>query len=172
VDAKVAYWTLAFANMTAIAALAVAGVRSARRGELARHARAMRAAALLVALFLLSYVAKLALLGREALDAWSPAALGVLRFHELCVLVMLLAGSLALGLGTRFRATRAVSGSAADPPAPPRRVRVHRLAGRAALAGALLGAASAALVLAGMYARGGWIELPALAAGEAPRPAE
>jgi uncharacterized membrane protein YozB (DUF420 family) len=172
VDAKVAYWTLAFANMTAVAALAVAGAARARRGDFARHARAMRAAALLVALFLLSYVAKLALLGREAREAWSPQAVAILRFHELCVLAMLVGGALALALGLRLRATRAVSGLAADPPAPPRLRRVHRLAGRAALAGALLGAASAALVLAGMYARAGWLELPALARVEAPPAAE
>jgi uncharacterized membrane protein YozB (DUF420 family) len=172
VDAKVVYWTLAFANMTLIAALALRGARSARRGEFARHARAMRAAALLVGLFLVSYVVKLAVLGREALETWSPGAVTVLRFHELCVLTMLVGGSVALTLGSRLRATRAVTGAPGDPFASPRLRLTHRLAGRAALLGAFLGAASAAIVLGGMYARTGWLDAPALARAAAARAAE
>jgi uncharacterized membrane protein YozB (DUF420 family) len=163
VDAGVLYWTGAFANMLVVAGLAVHGVRCARRRELQRHARAMRGAALLVGLFLLSYVAKVALLGREARDRWSPQALGTLRFHELCVFAMLIAGALALTLGTRLRRTRLFTADADDPPAAVALRRRHRLAGRVALAGALLGAASAGLVLAGMYARSGWLDAPFLA---------
>jgi uncharacterized membrane protein YozB (DUF420 family) len=163
VDPKLLYWSGALLNMAVIAALAVHGVRCARRGELARHARSMRAAGLLVGLFLVSYVLKLAVLGREEMERWSPRAVGVLRFHELCVLTMLLAGGTALWLGRSLRRSRAFSRDAADPAAPPARLRRHRLAGRTALAGALLGAASAALVLAGMYARASFVDLPALA---------
>jgi hypothetical protein len=50
-------------------------------------------------------------------------------------------------------------------------VRRHRLAGRTALVGAILGAASAAVVLGGMYARAGFFEAPALARAAAPDPA-
>jgi uncharacterized membrane protein YozB (DUF420 family) len=165
-DGKVIFWSGAFLNMLLIAGLAIHGVRCARRREFARHARAMRAAALLVAFFLLSYVSKLALLGREELETWSRASVDVLRFHELCVLAMLVGGGLALAIGRRLRATRLVTGAATDPaPAAPL-LRRHRAAGRTALAGALLGAASAAVVLAGMYARAGFVELPALARAE------
>jgi uncharacterized membrane protein YozB (DUF420 family) len=162
-DAKVLYWSGALLNMAVIAGLAVHGIRCVRRGETARHARAMRAAAALVGLFLLSYVLKLAFLGREALAAWSSLAVNVLRFHELCVLVMLIGGGTALVIGRRLRASRSFTHSAGDPPAPPALLRRHRLAGRVALAGAILGAATAGLVLAGMYARAGLLDAPALA---------
>jgi uncharacterized membrane protein YozB (DUF420 family) len=170
-DAKVLYWSGALVNMLLISGLALHGVRCARRGELARHARAMRAAALLVGLFLVSYGLKLAFLGREALDTWSAGALWMLRFHEFCVLAMVLAGGLALTLGRRLRRSRSFTHAPADPPAPPGLPGRHRLAGRMALAGAILGVASAALVLGGMYARAGFVDLPALARAEAPRPA-
>jgi uncharacterized membrane protein YozB (DUF420 family) len=170
-DAKVLYWSGALLNMLLISGLALYGVRCARRGELARHARAMRAAALLVGLFLISYVLKLAFLGREALDTWSPAALWMLRFHELCVLAMVVAGGAALALGRRLRRSRSFTRAPGDPPAPPGLPGRHRLAGRTALAGAILGVASAAAVLGGMYARAGFFEAPALARAEAPRPA-
>jgi len=171
-DAHLLYWSFALLNMTAIVGLAVHGVRCARRRELVRHARSMRGAGLLVALFLVSYVVKLAVLGREDRGSWSPGAVGLLRFHELCVLVMLVAGSVALGLGRTLRRSRAFSGEAADPEAPPRLVRRHHLAGRAAVAGALLGVATAALVLAGMYSRAGLVEAPALAEVVAPARAD
>jgi uncharacterized membrane protein YozB (DUF420 family) len=163
VDAGLLYWTGAFANMLVVAGLAVHGLRCARRREFRRHARAMRGAALLVGLFLLSYVVKGALLGREARGRWSPQALGTLRFHELCVLAMLIAGAIALALGARLRRTRLVTAAPGDPPAGGSLRRRHRLAGRVALASVLLGAASAGLVLAGMYARAGWLDAPLLA---------
>lgn len=169
-DAKVAYWSAALLNMVAVGCLAVYGVRCARRGELVRHARAMRAAAVLVGLFLVSYVLKLAFLGREALDAWSARALWTLRFHELCVLAMVAAGAVALGLGRRLRRSRRFTGAPADPPAPAALSRRHRIAGRTAIAGAFLGIASAALVLGGMYARAGLVDAPALARAEPERP--
>jgi uncharacterized membrane protein YozB (DUF420 family) len=169
-DAKVLYWSAALVNMVAVAGLAGWGVRCARRGELARHARAMRAAALLVGLFLLSYLLKLAFLGREALGEWSPLALWTLRVHELCVLVMLVGGATALALGRRLRRSRRFTRDDADPPAPASLLRRHRLAGRSALAGAILGAATAALVLGGMYARAGFFDAPALARAAAPEP--
>jgi uncharacterized membrane protein YozB (DUF420 family) len=170
-DAKVLYWSGALLNMVVIAGLAIHGVRCAKRGELERHARAMRGAALLVGLFLLSYVLKLAFLGRESLGAWSGSALWVLRFHELCVLTMLVAGGIALGLGRRLRRSGSFTRAPGDPPAPTGLLQRHRLAGRTALAGAILGALSAALVLGGMYARAGFLDAPALARAEATDPA-
>ena len=112
------------------------------------------------------------MLGHEELGSWSPAAIGVLRFHELCVLAMLVAGSTALLLGRRLRRSRAFSRDAADPAPPPRLLPRHRLAGRTALAGALLGALTAAVVLAGMYTRAGLVEVPPLARAEAPGAAD
>jgi uncharacterized membrane protein YozB (DUF420 family) len=165
-DAKLAFWTLAFADMVLASALALRGAALARRGEHRRHARCMRAAALCVALFLAAYVAKLAFLGREALETWSPGAVALLRVHELCVLAMLAGGATALVLGRRLGRSALVAAEAGAPAAPPRARRLHRLAGRTAVAGAVLGAATAALVLAGMYARVDAGHAPAVAGAE------
>jgi uncharacterized membrane protein YozB (DUF420 family) len=150
-DPKVIYWTAAFANMLAAVTLAVLGVRRIQRAEIAGHQRLMKTAALLVVLFVVSYGVKLALLGREALELWEPRFRNVLRFHELCVLTMVLAGSRALYLATTRRL--------ADPPTPnhvdarARSARSHRRAGWTALVSSALGALTAGYVLYGMYAR-------------------
>jgi uncharacterized membrane protein YozB (DUF420 family) len=150
-DPKVTYWTVALANMVAAVVLAVLGVRRIRHADVSRHQRLMKSAGLLVALFLVSYVAKVALLGREALELWEPRFVNALRFHETCVAVMVLAGGLALYLAT--------SGRFAEPPAPvdraarAQRARIHRAAGWTALVSSALGVVTAAYVLYGMYAR-------------------
>ena len=61
----------------------------------------MKIAALLVLAFLISYVLKVFVLGKEDLSVWSEMDLHVLHFHETCVGLMVLAGSFALyrGLG-------------------------------------------------------------------------
>jgi uncharacterized membrane protein YozB (DUF420 family) len=140
-DPKLAYWTVALANMLAIVALALAAVGRARRREIAGHRRLMLVAASLVGLFLVSYVAKVWLLGREQLALWAPRYVWTLRFHETCVAVMVLAGSRAIWLGARSGFTDAA------------RARSHRRAGRAALISAALGVASAGYVLFGMFER-------------------
>ena len=141
VDPKLVYWSAALANMIAIVALAAFGVGRARRREIAGHRRLMLSAAALVALFLVSYVAKVWLLGREALELWEAHYVFTLRFHETCVLAMVLAGTRAIWLGAK-------SGFA-----DPKRARSHRRAGRTALVAAAFGVASAGYVLFGMYER-------------------
>ena len=165
-DPKVLYWTGAFVNLLVIAGLAVRGVRLARSGDYVRHARSMRAAAVLVGLFLVSYGLKLRFLGREDLAEWGQGAVGVLRFHELCVLAMLIGGTVALVASRRLRRTAVFTRTAGDPIAPPALAKRHRLAGRSAVVGAILGATTAALVLAGMYVRAGVADIPALAQHE------
>jgi len=152
-DPKLAYWTGAFINMGVLAIFAIRGVLQVRRGEVARHKRSMTIAAILVAAFVISYVFKVMLLGKENLALWSPAAINSLRFHELCVLAMLIGGGLALYRGLAIRKTRLVTHDAEDPLPEPRTVRMHRLAGRVAVGAAMLGLASAAIVLASMYER-------------------
>ncbi len=140
-DPKLVYWTAALANMIAIVALASFGVLRARRREIAGHRRLMLGAAVLVALFLVSYVAKVWLLGREQLELWDARYVQALRFHETCVLAMVLVGTRAIWLGAKSGFTNRA------------RARSHRLAGRTALIAAALGVASAGYVLMGMYAR-------------------
>lgn len=112
----------------------------------------MLTAASLVALFLVAYALKVALLGREDRSGWDTGDLSVLYAHEACIAVMLFAGGLAGGCAWRFRRRLAegpVRGSRA-------RLRVlHRRAGWAALLASALGCATALAVLLGMYGRAG-----------------
>lgn len=150
-DPKVAYWTAALANMFAAVALALFGVRRIRGGEVTRHQRLMKTAGLLVGLFLLSYVAKVWLLGREALETWEPSFVHVLRLHELCVAFMVLGGGTALVLATTGRFAELPGPS--DPARRTQRARIHRAAGWTAVVSSVLGVVTAGYVLYGMYAR-------------------
>jgi len=148
VDPKLLYWTGALLNMVLVVVLAVSGVASVRRGDVARHRRRMLAASVLVGAFVLSYALKVAVLGREPIATWSPAAIWTLRVHELCVLVMLVGGAGA-GLGAfRMRAAPLAAEHAGVRAA-------HRRAGRAAVIAAGAGLVTAGVVLAGMYGRAG-----------------
>ena len=140
-------------NLLVICLLALHGVALVRRREFSRHRRHMVAAACLVGVFLVAYVIKVLALGGEDLSTWSDGAVALLRFHEFCVVVMLIGGGAALGLGRRLAKTRLFTGEASDPQPTARQLRLHRLAGRAGVGGALLGFVTAAFVLVGMFGR-------------------
>jgi uncharacterized membrane protein YozB (DUF420 family) len=113
----------------------------------------MLAGASLVALFLVSYLVKVALLGREDRSSWSQESLFTLYVHEACVAAMLVAAGIALTRARRFG-----PGRDGEPPAPEaseRDRRMHRRSGRVAVAASVLAVFTAAGVLAGMYARAG-----------------
>jgi uncharacterized membrane protein YozB (DUF420 family) len=154
-DPKLVYWTLALADLGAVAGCLLAGVRRIRRRDIRGHRRRMLAASALVGLFLSSYGVKLILLGREDRGQWTALDRAVLYTHELCVATVLVAGAVAGICAWRFRAQ--LGAGAPHPSGPPtRRIRrVHRRAGRAAVVGCLLAFVTAMLVLAGMYARAG-----------------
>lgn len=152
-DPKLLYWTAALINLGVLCGFALFGWRHARRGEIARHQRAMKVATLLVLAFLVSYALKLQVLGREDMHLWSALDVWILRIHELFVLQMVLAGGVAWSRGRKLLPTRLVTHDPKDPLPDPRLVHVHRLAGRAAVIGALLGFLSAIGVLIGMYVR-------------------
>ncbi len=152
-DAKLAYWTAATLNMGVLALLALAGIRRAKRGQVARHRRLMLLAATLVVAFVVSYVFKLLALGREDLEAWSSSAIWILRFHETCVLVMLGSGGLAVQRGLALARTRAAGEDPTLPAPLPGTVERHGRSGRIAVCAASLGLLSACAVLAGMYQR-------------------
>lgn len=152
-DPKLLFWTAALANLAVMVGFALFGVGYARRGEIARHQRAMKIASLLVVAFLGSYVLKVQLLGREDMAVWSQLDVWVLRIHELFVMQMLIAGVVAWVQGRKLRDTRLVTHDPQDAEADPAVARVHRIAGRTAVVGAILGFVMAIGVLAGMYAR-------------------
>ena len=113
----------------------------------------MIAAAGLVGVLRTAYLFKATLLGKEDFSLWSQAAVWNLRFHETCILFMLIAGCLALFRGRRLRATRNFSKERDDPVAPESLVRSHTRAGCTAVGSATLGLLTAAIVLAGMFGR-------------------
>jgi len=152
-DPKVLYWSAALANLGVVVLLAVGGVRAIRRAEVLRHRRLMLSSIALVLAFLVSYLFKVELLGKEDLAEWSSADIWVLRIHETCVTLMLVAGAIAGGRAFKMRSTRAVTRDAADPPAPDTTRRSHRRWGWTAVIAAILGFATATLVLAAMYTR-------------------
>jgi len=153
VDPKLVYWTAALANLAVITACLLSGAARIRRGDLRGHRRRMLGAAALVALFLVSYALKLALLGREDRSQWAPLDLTLLYVHELCIGAMLVAGAAAGFWARRLQAR--LSGAAQLSPADAALAgrRAHRRAGRVAVVASLLAFVSAAAVLAGMYAR-------------------
>jgi len=153
VDAKVAYWTAAFINLGVLTAFAAVGALRARRGEVARHRRAVTIAAALVVGFLISYPFKLWFLGRENLELWGTSAVWVLRAHEACVLIMLAAGTTAIVRGRRLAQTTPYADNPEAPPMPPELRKRHRCAGRLAVLAAAASWVTAGFVLAGMYSR-------------------
>jgi len=154
-DPKLAYWTWALANFAGVVACAGLGVRGIRRRDVRTHRRCMLAAAGLVGLFLASYVLKVIFLGREDLGLWSAPAVAVLRAHETCILLMLVAGATAGTRAWRFRRSLP-AGPLLPPSEVTRRGRLaHRRAGWTAVVASGLALATAAVVLAGMYARAG-----------------
>ena len=152
-DPKVLYWTGALINMATMMAIALSGLRQIQRGEVARHRRSMLISASLVVAFLLSYVVKVIFLGQEDLASWEPAYVNTLRFHEGCILLMVVGGGFALMFGRALKRTSAFGTDPEAPEAPDQLRRRHRIAGRTALTAALLALASASIGLVGMYGR-------------------
>ncbi len=152
-NAKLAFWFWALANMGLVLVLAARGWLAIRAGRVDVHRRSMLAAGFWVVAFLLAYLAQRALLGGEHTELWSSASRANLYVHEAFVGSMLVAGATAFAIGRKLARTRRVTGAAADPPAAPPTLSRHRLAGRVALVCAALGFATACGILGGMLAR-------------------
>jgi uncharacterized membrane protein YozB (DUF420 family) len=154
IDPKLAYWTAALVDLFFVVACGLTGVWRIRHRRAHGHRRMMLVAAGLVGLFLVSYVLKVALAGREDPAPWSAASLWTLYVHEACVATMLVAAGLAAARARRFGPLR--DGEVPAPEASEHDRRVHRGAGRVAVVASILALLTAAGVLAGMYARAGF----------------
>ena len=152
-DPKLIFWTAAIVDLGSVCLFAVLGVRYARRGEIARHKRSMKIASILVLAFLASYLLKVEFLGREDMSVWSTLDVWVLRIHELFVMQMLIAGTVAWVQGRRLLPSRLVTHDPSDPIPDPRTRKIHRIAGRTAVVGSVLAFLMALGILAGMYLR-------------------
>jgi hypothetical protein len=113
----------------------------------------MQISAALVGAFLLSYLVKVGVLGKEDRSLWSTFDVWTLYIHELCVMAMLVAGGVAALRARRFGEVRETA-----PPAPDARpddLRVHRVAGKVAVVASVFALLTAGMVLLGMYSRAG-----------------
>jgi putative membrane protein len=152
VDPKLLFWCAALANLGAIVLSAATGVRAVRRGDVRTHRRRMLTSAALVGLFLVAYLLKVALLGREDRSLWSGLDRAVLYVHELCVAAMLGGGGYAAWRALAFRARLGPALALPRDGVLPGR-ELHRRAGWVAVVGAALAFVTAGGVLAGMFAR-------------------
>jgi len=152
-DPKLLFWSAALVNLGVMCGFALFGVRYVRRGEVARHRRAMKIASWLIVAFLGAYVLKVGLLGREDQSVWTAVDVWVLRIHELFVMLMMIAGGVAWAKARKLVETRLVTHDPGDPIPDPAIVRVHRIAGRTAVISALLAFLFAIGVLLGMFSR-------------------
>jgi uncharacterized membrane protein YozB (DUF420 family) len=153
VDPKLAYWTWSLANLALVVVIGLSGLREIRAGRARVHRRRMLTAGGCVALFLVSYLLKVALLGREDRSLWSDASLWTLYIHETCIAVMLIAAGVALLRARRFGPLE--DGATPAPAARESDRAVHRFAGAVALTASVLALLTAAGVLVGMYQRAG-----------------
>src|SRR5262245_16493929 len=146
-DPKLIFWCAALANLGAIVLFAGTGVLAVRRGDVRKHRRRMLTAASLVGLFLVSYLIKLAALGREDRSLWTSLDRSVLYVHETFVAAMLLGGVYAGWRAWQFRARLGPSLLLPRDGELPGRA-PHRRAGWIALIGAAMAFVTAGGVLA------------------------
>ena len=154
-DPKLLFWTAALINLGVLCGFALCGVVFARRGEIARHLRAMRIASWMILGFLAAYVLKVVALGREDQSIWTTLDVWVLRVHELFVVFMLIGGGVAWVQSRKLVETRLVTHDPNDPLPDPKTIRTHRVAGRTAVIASVLAFVMAIGVLAGMVGRAG-----------------
>jgi uncharacterized membrane protein YozB (DUF420 family) len=153
-DPKLFFWAAALVDLAVLCGFALFGVRCARRGEIARHRRAMKIASWLIVAFVGAYLLKLGVLGREDQSVWSNLDVWILRIHELFVLFMIGGGAVAWVQGRKLALTRLVTHDPSDPTPDAKIVRTHRIAGRTAVISSISALALAIGVFAGMVARG------------------
>jgi uncharacterized membrane protein YozB (DUF420 family) len=141
---RLLFWSAATGLMAMAVVSALRGFARIRDGRIAEHRKEMNRAVLLVAAFLVAYLAKVAWLGHESLAVWSPQRVAVLNVHRNVVFLMLGAGAVARWLGPQVAAGRRGWRRA-----------VHRWAGRCAVVIGSLGLLSALIVLVQMFAARG-----------------
>jgi uncharacterized membrane protein YozB (DUF420 family) len=152
-DPKLLFWAAALVDLAVLCGFALYGVRYARRGEIARHRRAMKIASLLIVVFLGAYVLKVVLLGKEDQSVWTLFDVWVLRIHELFVMFMIGGGIVAWTQARKLIPTRLVTHDPNDPLPDPKVAKTHRIAGRTAVISSILAFLLAIGVFAGMVAR-------------------
>lgn len=140
------FWLFAAALFASFSTCALLGWRRARQGRLEDHRRLMGRAIGLVLLFVVCYLIKLLVAGREDLGGFSRAEIVVLRIHESLVGLMVVAGTLT-------RVIARAAGTLGAPHLPAKEARRHRFWGRVTLISAGLALLTATIVLRALGGR-------------------
>jgi uncharacterized membrane protein YozB (DUF420 family) len=153
VDPNLVFWSAALANLGVVVFCTSTGVKRIRAKDVAGHRRMMFTAISLVIFFLVSYLVKVGMLGREDKSAWTTFDFVILYLHELCVTSMLIGGAIAIYRAAKFRAGLGPNLKLPPDTNPLQGLQRHRRAGWVAVVGSVLGFVTAIGVLAGMFAR-------------------
>ncbi|MBO1318342.1 DUF420 domain-containing protein [Acanthopleuribacter pedis] len=144
------FWGYAYLLTTTAVFFAILGWRNIIAGDIQAHKQKMGAAINLILFFVVSYVVKVIVLGREDKTNWTPFYLYTLYIHETFIALMLLTGGWARWLAHTFR-TSLTGDSVSDVHQKQRRL--HGKLGRACIASALCGLFTATIILWGMANR-------------------
>ena len=152
-DANLAFWSGALANLGVIVFCTLTGVQRIRAKDVVGHRRRMVIAMSLVGAFLVAYIVKVAALGREDKTGWTTLDFVILYTHEICVIAMLAGGGVALYRAAKFRAGLGPKLKLPPDDDPLEGFERHKRAGKVAVWSSLAGFITAIGVLAGMFAR-------------------
>jgi len=142
------YWLFAFVVMCTTLALAVRGISYIKKGDIDNHMRLMVWACNVILFFVVTYVVKVILLGREQKAGWQTLELVILYSHEFFILVMLVGGVRARYFAARFKAGLAAAGVGGGDRALRMR---HARAGKMAMVGSSCALFTAIFVLIILY---------------------
>ena len=152
-DPNLLFWSGALANLGVIVFCTFTGVQRIRAKDVVGHRRRMITAMALIAGFLVAYLLKVGMMGREDKSAWTTLDFVILYVHEVCVVAMLAGSAVALYRAAKFRAGLGPNLKLPPDENPLEGIERHKRAGKVAVWGSLLGFVTAMGVLAGMFAR-------------------
>lgn len=147
---NLAYWTFAYIWTILAVLVAFRAVGHVKAGKIQAHRRLMVGASNMMIFFVLTYVAKVLILGREDKSNWESFYLITLYIHEAFIGLMLVFGTLGR-LTARHFGKDIDSQKLAKIDVKLRRQ--HKLRGKLTLYFAILAIITATVVLYGMYAR-------------------
>lgn len=145
------FWLYAYLLTMIAIGFALNGYKHIRRGNIAAHRKAMNRAIGLILFFVLSYIFKVILLGREDKSDWSNFYRLVLYVHESFIFLMLVSGTYARVLASRFK--HSLTAEVISPIDRERRRRHARL-GKIAIFSTCCALITAVAILYGMFQRG------------------
>lgn len=144
------FWVYAYILTLSAIIFAIRGWRSVKNKDYATHQSMMGVAINLILFFVVSYVVKVLVLGREDRTNWSNFYLYTLYIHETFIALMLVTGAWARRLAYLFKASIGADQLSEVQQAQRKR---HAQLGKACILSALCGLFTATIILVGMASR-------------------